>query len=169
MQHERGPRKAKPKILSVSSMILPASSGPSAPPVACSSSPTMAHVSSTSMSHQFNRKAKHSPPQQHPMSCLPTMDNYTSFSTIINQVIDLHALHMHSTHLVLSIALDNIVRSSRSSSLHHDQLATNGPFLQNTSARRSGTTPRSPSLLGSRSLFSVRFSKIIGSTSSSSI
>jgi hypothetical protein len=86
VQHERGPRKAKPKILSVSSMILPASTMPTAPPVACSSSPTMGNVSTISLSNQFNRKSKHSAIQQQ-LSCLPTMDNYNPFSNIINQVI----------------------------------------------------------------------------------
>ncbi len=83
MQHERGPRKAKPKILSVSSLILPAST---IPPVACSSSPTMANGSAGSFTNQFNRKTKHPPTQQQQLSCLPTMDNYNPFSSIINQV-----------------------------------------------------------------------------------
>ncbi|CAF0728854.1 unnamed protein product [Adineta steineri] len=84
VQHERGPRKAKPKILSVSSMILPSSTGP---PIACSSSPIMTNVSSLSISNQFNRKSKHSSTQQQQqqLTCLPTIDNYNSFSTIINQ------------------------------------------------------------------------------------
>jgi hypothetical protein len=88
VQHERGPRKAKPKILSVSSMILPASTLSAAPPVACSSSPTMGNISSMSISNQFNRKSKHPTmqQQQQQLSCLPTMDNYNPFSTIINQV-----------------------------------------------------------------------------------
>lgn len=88
VQHERGPRKAKPKILSVSSMILPASSGSTAPPVACSSSPTMANASSLLTANQFNRKIKHSSiqQQQSQLSCLPNMENYNSFSNIINQV-----------------------------------------------------------------------------------
>ncbi len=86
VQHERGPRKAKQKILSVSSMILPASNGSTAPPVACSSSPTMANLSTLSIPNQFNRKPKHSSIQQQQLSCLPTIDNYNSFSSIINQV-----------------------------------------------------------------------------------
>jgi hypothetical protein len=63
-------------------MILPASTGSTAPPVACSSSPTMATIS---IANQFNRKPTH-PPTQQQLSCLPTMDNYNPFSTIINQV-----------------------------------------------------------------------------------
>jgi predicted component of type VI protein secretion system len=92
VQHERGPRKAKSKILSVSSMILPTSTGSTAPPVACSSSPTMANASAISIANQFNRKLKH-PSMQHQqhqqhqqLPCLPTMDNYNPFSSIINQV-----------------------------------------------------------------------------------
>ena len=88
VQHERGPRKAKPKILSVSSMILPASSGSTAPPVACSSSPTMANASTLSIANQFNRKIKHSSiqqQQQSQLSSLANMENYNSFSNIINQ------------------------------------------------------------------------------------
>lgn len=87
VQHERGPRKAKPKILSVSSMILPSSTNSTVPPVACSSSPTMATVSATSLVNQFNRKPKHPLTQPQPLSCLPTIDNYNPFSSIINQVI----------------------------------------------------------------------------------
>jgi hypothetical protein len=68
-------------------MILPTSTGSTAPPVACSSSPTMANVSVASIANQFNRKPKHSSTQQQQLSCLPTMDNYNPFSTIINQVI----------------------------------------------------------------------------------
>ena len=40
-----------------------------------------------SIANQFNRKAKHPSTQQQQLSCLPTMDNYNPFSTIINQVI----------------------------------------------------------------------------------
>jgi len=68
-------------------MILPASTGSTAAPIACSSSPTMANVSTLSIANQFNRKPKHSSiQQQQQLSCLPTMDNYNSFSNIINQV-----------------------------------------------------------------------------------
>jgi len=67
-------------------MILPASTGSTVPPVACSSSPTMANISAVSIANQFNRKPKHPPTQQQHLSCLPTMDNYNPFSTIINQV-----------------------------------------------------------------------------------
>jgi hypothetical protein len=87
VQHERGPRKVKPKVHSVSNMILPASSGSSAAPVACSSSPTMASISVASVSSQMIRKMKYpSQVSQSQMSCLSTMENYNSFSTIINQV-----------------------------------------------------------------------------------
>ncbi|CAF2334477.1 unnamed protein product [Rotaria sp. Silwood2] len=86
VQHERGPRKAKQKILSVSNMILPTSTGSTAPPVACSSSPTIANVSTTSISNHFNRKPKLLPTQLQQLSCLPTIDNYNPFPTIINQI-----------------------------------------------------------------------------------
>lgn len=68
-------------------MILPASAVPTAPPIACSSSPTMGNISTVSISNQFNRKSKYSAIQPPQLSCLPTMDNYNPFSTIINQVI----------------------------------------------------------------------------------
>ncbi|CAF1585071.1 unnamed protein product, partial [Adineta ricciae] len=86
VQHERGPRKAKPKILSVSSMILPNSTVSSGPPIACSSSPIMASMSNVSLANQFNRKlSKHSLLPQSQLTCLPATENYSSFSTIINQ------------------------------------------------------------------------------------
>ncbi|CAF5061893.1 unnamed protein product, partial [Rotaria sp. Silwood1] len=86
VQHERGPRKAKQKILSVSNMILPSSTGSTAPPVACSSSPTIANVSTTSISNHFNRKPKLLSIQQQQLSCLSTIDHYNPFPTIINQI-----------------------------------------------------------------------------------
>lgn len=78
-------------------MILPNSNGPTAPPVACSSSPTIANASNSSISNQLNRKPKFLPTQQHPISCLPTMDNYNAFPTMINQVIK----HTTQTHIFL--------------------------------------------------------------------
>jgi hypothetical protein len=68
-------------------LILPASTGSTVPPVACSSSPTIGNVSAVSIANQFNRKPKYSQTQQQQLSCLPTMDNHNPFSTIINQVI----------------------------------------------------------------------------------
>lgn len=96
VQHERGPRKVKPKILSVSNMILPSSSttttstttpsSSSGPPIACSSSPTT--ISNSINSTSIHRKSKHSQATtQSQLSCLPSLDNYQSFPNIMNQVI----------------------------------------------------------------------------------
>lgn len=130
VQHERGPRKVKPKIHSVSSMILPASSsGTSAPPVACSSSPIMASLSASSVSNQLTRKIKY-PLQasQSQFSCLSTMENYNSFSTIINQVNSM--LSWFDISLFdFSVLSDNTVRSGGPPSLYHDQLVANSTFI----------------------------------------
>ncbi|CAF2132460.1 unnamed protein product [Rotaria magnacalcarata] len=86
VQHERGPRKSKQKIFSVSSMILPNSNGPTGPPIACSSSPTIVNSSTTSIQNHFNRKPKLLSTQQNQLSCLSSMDNYNSFPTIMSQI-----------------------------------------------------------------------------------
>lgn len=133
VQHERGPRKVKPKILSVSNMILPSSSttttttpsSSSGPPVACSSSPTM----TTSTTNSMHRKAKHLPiTLQNQLSSLTTMENYQSFSSIMNQVEEKNdRLFIHSFDKFSF--LDGVVRSRSSSSFHNDQLVTNSSFV----------------------------------------
>lgn len=88
-------------------MILPTSTGSTVPPVACSSSPTMATVSAASIANQFNRKPKHPSTQSQHLSCLPTMDNYNPFSTIINQVKKKESFGINTSNILFLI--DNFI------------------------------------------------------------